>query len=159
SPQKFPLRLLQCHPPHEADAPRAAHRQHVAVRLGLGGVARELAAGAVAGDESMARARGKVWHIGYLGYGGPGSDPSRIEGLRQGWILLALVASNFLGNSWVKSGCPLPHYDRVCDLDRREFPSPRRFRARRREPASATPCSRVRCRNLRVAASTLSDCR
>ena len=29
------------------------------------------------------------------------------------WASLALVGSNFLGNSWVKSGWPLAHYDRI----------------------------------------------
>jgi len=34
---------------------------------------------------------GKVYRIGYLGYGGPGSDPSAIAGLRQGLRELGYV--------------------------------------------------------------------
>ena len=48
-----------------------------------GGLAAPLAADAQQG--------GKFWRIGYLGYGAPGSDPSGIEGLRQGLRELGYV--------------------------------------------------------------------
>jgi putative ABC transport system substrate-binding protein len=49
-------------------------------------------AGAVAAPlGAEAQKVGKVWRIGYLGYGAPGSDPSGIEGLRQGLRELGYV--------------------------------------------------------------------
>ena len=48
-------------------------------------------AGALAGPLAEAQQTGKVSRIGYLGYGVPGSDPSGIEGLRQGLRELGYV--------------------------------------------------------------------
>jgi ABC transporter substrate binding protein len=48
-------------------------------------------AGVIAAPLAEAQQAGKVWRIGYLGYGVPGSDPSGIEGLRQGLRELGYV--------------------------------------------------------------------
>jgi putative ABC transport system substrate-binding protein len=52
------------------------------------GIAGGLLAAPLAAD---AQQGGKFWRIGYLGYGAPGSDPSGIEGLRQGLRELGYV--------------------------------------------------------------------
>jgi putative tryptophan/tyrosine transport system substrate-binding protein len=56
-------------------------------RAFLSGAAALLAAPVAAEAQQV----GKAWRIGYLGFGAPGSDPSGIEGLRQGLRELGYV--------------------------------------------------------------------
>jgi putative ABC transport system substrate-binding protein len=57
-------------------------------RTFIGTLAGSLLAAPLAAD---AQQGGTFWRIGYLGYGAPGSDPSGIEGLRQGLRELGYV--------------------------------------------------------------------
>ena len=57
-------------------------------RAFLAGTGAALLTAPLAGE---AQTVGKVYRIGYLGYGGPGSDPSAIAGLRQGLRELGYV--------------------------------------------------------------------
>jgi putative ABC transport system substrate-binding protein len=57
-------------------------------RAFIGTLAGSLLAAPLAAD---AQQGGTFWRIGYLGYGAPGSDPSGIEGLRQGLRELGYV--------------------------------------------------------------------